>query len=95
MVPFNQAEAYLPRHPNVVAANPKVPVLIDQGLALYELTVILEYVEDAYPEPPLYPRTATARAPCRLLAVFADEVMLAPLKALMHRTSPRPTNPAQ
>lgn len=96
MVPFNQREGYAPKHPDVLAANPKgqVPVLIDQGLSLYDSTVILEYLEDAYPQPALYPVSAAARARCRLLDVFADEVMLVPLKTLMHRTGPRPADPA-
>lgn len=97
MVPFNQTEGYAPKHPDVLAANPKsqVPVLIDRDLTLYDSTVILEYLEDAYPQPPLYPQSATERARCRLFDVFADEVMLVPIKALMHRTSPRPPDPAR
>jgi glutathione S-transferase len=92
MVPFSQSRGYSPKHPDVLAANPKgqVPVLIDQGLAVHDSTVILEYLEDAYPSPPLYPRAAADRARCRLLDLFADEVMLVPLRALMHRTGPRP-----
>jgi glutathione S-transferase len=89
-VAFTQTEGYQPKHPAVLAANPKgqVPVLIDNGLALYDSTVILEYLEDAFPDPALYPRTPKERARCRLLDVFADEVMIAPLRTLMHRTEP-------
>ena len=96
MVAFDQTVGYAPKHPDVMAANPKsqVPVLIDQDLAVYDSTVILEYLEDAYPQPPLYPRSAAGRARCRLFDVFADEVMLMPIKALMHRTSPRLSDPA-
>jgi len=96
MVPFTQAAGYSPKHPDVVAANPKrqVPVLIDKDLALYDSTVILEYLEDAYPAPPLFPRSPEARARCRLLDLFADEIMLVPLRALMHRPGPRPADPA-
>ena len=92
MVPFSQSAGYSPKHPDVLAANPKgqVPVLIDKGLTLYDSTVILEYLEDAYPDPPLYPSAADGRARCRLLELFADEIMLVPLRALMHRTGPRP-----
>jgi glutathione S-transferase len=95
MVPFTQSQGYSPKHPDVLAANPKgqVPVLIDQGLTLYDSTVILEYLEDAYPNPPLYPRAAAERARCRLFDVFADEIMLVPLRALMHRAGPRPPDP--
>jgi glutathione S-transferase len=96
MVPFNQSQGYSPKHPDVLAANPKgqVPVLIDEGLTLYDSTLILEYLEDAYPQPALYPAAPAARARCRLFDLFADEVMLPPLRALMHRTGPRPSDGA-
>jgi glutathione S-transferase len=89
-VPFTQTRGYSPKDPAVLAANPKgqVPVLIDGDLALYDSTVILEYLEDAYPSPALYPQDPKERARCRLLDVFADEVMLAGFRALMHRTEP-------
>lgn len=92
MVPFSQTRGYSPKHPGVLAANPKgqVPVLIDEDLALYDSTVILEYLEDAYPDPPLYPESPEERARCRLFDVFADEIMLVPLRSLMFRTEPRP-----
>ncbi len=90
MAPFTQTEGYTPKLPEIMAANPKgqVPVLIDGDVTLYDSTVILEYLEDAYPDPPLYPKNASARARCRLLELYADEVMLVPLKALMHRSEP-------
>src|SRR3546814_55250 len=95
MVPFSQAQGYSPKHPDVLASNPKgqVPVLVDEDLTLYDSTVILEYLDDAYPAPPLYPSTPEARARCRLFDLFADEVMLVPVRALMHRTGPRPADP--
>jgi glutathione S-transferase len=91
-VAFSQTKGYSPKHPDVLAINPKgqVPVLVDGDLSLYDSTVILEYLEDAYPEPALYPKAPRERARCRLLDVYADEVMLAPLRFLMHRTEPRP-----
>jgi len=90
MVPFSQTRGYAPKHDVVLAANPKaqVPVLIDGDLTLYDSTVIIEYLDDAYPNPPLLPRDAAARARCRLLELEADEVLLAPVRALMHRTEP-------
>jgi glutathione S-transferase len=95
MVPFTQAEGYTPKHPVVVAANPKcqVPVLIDGALMLFDSTVILEYLEDAYPEPALYPASPAERARCRLLELEADEIMLPPLRDLMHRTTPPDPDP--
>ncbi len=90
MVPFDQTNGYSPKHPDVLAANPKqqVPVLVDGELVLYDSTVILEYLEDAYPASSLYPKAAGPQATCRLLELYADEIMLVPLRALMHRTGP-------
>jgi glutathione S-transferase len=68
---------YEPHHPDVVALNPKaqVPVLVDGALAVYDSTQIFEYLEDAYPEPPLYPRDVALRARCRRLEAAADEIL--------------------
>jgi glutathione S-transferase len=94
MVPFSQTRGYDPKHPDVMAANPKgqVPVLADGDLILYDSTIIVEYLEDAYPDPALYPGGAAERARGRVLELFADEIMLIPLRALMHRTAPRPSD---
>ncbi len=93
-VPFSQTKGYAPKHPDVLAINPKgqVPVLVDGSLSVYDSTVILEYLEDAYPEPALYPASPQDRARCRQLELFADEIMLAPLRFLMHRTEPKPAD---
>lgn len=90
IVAFTQTAGYQPRHPAVLAANPKrqVPVLVDGDLALFDSTVILEYLEDAYPTPPLYPTEARARARCRLLELTADEILFAPVSRLLYRTEP-------
>ncbi len=90
MVPFSQTAGYAPKHEAVLAANPKgqVPVLVDGDLTIYDSTVILEYLEDAYPEPRLYPRDAKRRAMCRLAELEAGEVLLAPVRRLMFRTEP-------
>ncbi len=95
MVPFTQAKGYAPKHPAVLAANPKgqVPVLVDGAITLFDSTVIAEYLEDAYPAPPLFPAGAAERARCRLLELTADEILLPPLRALMQRTSPRDPDP--
>jgi glutathione S-transferase len=93
MVPFTQAGGYTPKHPAVLAVNPKgqVPVLYDGDLALFDSTVILEYLEDAYPEPALYPSDPAERAECRLRELYADEILAADLRRLMYRTeAPHP-----
>lgn len=94
-VPFTQSAGYAPKHPEVLAANPKgqVPVLVDGELTLFDSTVIFEYLEDAHPTPPLYPIGAAARARCRLHELFADEILLPPLRQLMHRSEPPHPDP--
>ena len=91
MVPFTQQTGYTPKHPVVLQHNPRgqVPVLIDGDIALFDSTLILEYLEDAYPTPPLYPIGAKPRARCRMLELFADEIMLPPLRILMRRNEGR------
>ena len=95
MVPFSQERGYAPKHPDVLAANPKgqVPVLVDGDLRLFDSTVILEYLEDAYPDPPLYPTGAADRARCRMLELMADEVLLPDLRRLMYRSEPPAADP--
>jgi glutathione S-transferase len=89
-VAFTQTEGYRPKHPDVIAANPKgqVPVLVDGDLTLFDSTVILEYLEDAYPIPPLYPADPKGKARSRLVELYADEILLADVRRLMYRTEP-------
>ena len=75
-VGWSLARRYEPHHPDVLALNPKgqVPVLVDGELAVYDSTLIFEYLEDRYPSPPLWPREVAARARARQLELRADEV---------------------
>lgn len=97
MVPFTQETGYAPKHPAVLAANPKgqVPVLEDGELTLFDSTLIFEYLEDAYPDPPLYPRAPGDRARCRLVELTADEIFLPPIRSLMYRNAPADPDPAR
>jgi len=53
----------------------RVPVLIDDRVTLADSSVICQYLEDRYPEPPLYPRDVTERARARWFEEFADTRM--------------------
>jgi glutathione S-transferase len=59
---------YLKINPNGV-----VPALIHDGRALYESGTICEYLDDAFPEPPLRPEGAYERAVMRNWIRYADE----------------------
>lgn len=67
-------DSALMRSPSFLAMNPlgKVPVLRDGDLALGESEVIVEYLEERYPEPALMPRSVDGRAQCRWLTRFHD-----------------------
>lgn len=76
-VPFSRAAGYSPKLPEMLAINPKgqVPVLIDGDVSVYDSTLILEYLEERYPEPPLYPRDIQGRVRCRQLEAASDEIL--------------------
>ena len=50
----------------------RIPVLVDGTVVLPESGVILEYLDDRFPQPALFPREAAARANVRLLARIQD-----------------------
>ncbi|AWA41360.1 stringent starvation protein A [Pseudomonas fluorescens] len=55
--------------PKLIEVNPygSLPTLIDRDLALWESTVVMEYLDERYPHPPLMPVYPVARANSRLL----------------------------
>ena len=54
---------------NLSEVNPygTLPTLLDRELVLYKSTVIMEYLDERFPHPPLLPVYPVARAQCRLL----------------------------
>ena len=67
------------KSPEFLAMNPlgKVPYLQDGDFGIGESEVIVEYLEERYPQPALLPATPEARAKCRWLSRFHD-LYLAP-----------------
>ncbi len=67
-----KAEQY---DPDYLKLNPKglVPTLVHDGNAINESTLICEYLDDAFPEPPLKPADAAGRARMRMWSKFVDE----------------------
>ena len=64
------------RRPDFLRLNPfgRVPVLVDEDTTIYDSTIIAEYLEDEYPEPPLLPviGASALRARARIWEDFAD-----------------------
>ena len=62
------------KKPEYLAINPygKVPALQDNGTTVYESTIIMEYLNDKYPNPPLLPPDPGQRARTRVRMHFGD-----------------------
>ncbi len=60
-----------PNHPNedLIELNPynTLPTLVDRDLVLYTANVIMEYLDERFPHPPLLPVYPVARAKSRLM----------------------------
>src|SRR5205809_5827709 len=56
------------------AANPRleVPALVDGHTRVFDSTIILEYIEDRWPTPPLLPAAPAERARVRMLEELCD-----------------------
>jgi maleylacetoacetate isomerase len=67
-----------------------IPVLEDEGLLLTQSLAIIEYLEERYPQPPLLPGAAAARAEVRSLAlsIACDIHPLNNLRVLRYLKSP-------
>jgi glutathione S-transferase len=54
--------------------NPRLeaPVLEDGDLAIFDSTIILEYLEERWPDPPLLPKGAAERARVRMIEEICD-----------------------
>ena len=57
-----------------VAMNPRleVPTLVDGEHAIFDSTIILEYLEEGWPEPPLLPSGPVERARARMVEEVCD-----------------------
>jgi len=67
IVPFYGTDAF-----TAVSPLRRIPVLIDGDLVLNDSTVIAEYIDERWPDPPLMPKGAADRARARWMEEFAD-----------------------
>lgn len=79
--------------PEFLAINPKavVPVLIHDGTTIPESTVICEYLEETFPEHPIYPASPRARAVVRCWTKAVDEELHPACSAITYVVSHRHT----
>lgn len=76
------------KKPEYLAINPhgKVPALVDDGFALREAAVIVEYLEERYPDVPVFPSDIRDRAIVRRLSAEAYTYLYPVLRRLMEQT---------
>ena len=67
-----KSEQYDPKY---LKMNPKgvVPTLVHDGKPVIESTLICEYIDETFPDPPLIPNDAYGRTRMRLWSKFVDE----------------------
>lgn len=70
----------------VLDANPyaTVPTFIDRDLRLYESRIIMEYLDERFPHPPLLPVDPVSRASARLFMYRIDRDWYALMGRILH-----------
>jgi glutathione S-transferase len=84
-IPFEEHIVY-PGSPELMKVSPagKVPAMTtEKGTTISESSVLLEYLEDAYPENPLFPADIEARAKVRQLMKISELYLELPARRLL------------
>ena len=73
--------------PELVAVNPHslVPALDDDGHNVYESLITMEYLEDAYPQEPILPKSATGKATARIWADYCHKKLVPVFYRMLQR----------
>lgn len=91
-IPFKLIEIDLQNRPaNFKEISPygKVPVLKHGTHRVWESTVINEYLDETFPDPPLLPKSPIQRAQARIWINFADTRLFAATGRLMYSPDPQ------
>lgn len=61
-------------NPSLARLNPRfeVPSLVHEGVTIFDSTIILEYLEERFPEPAMMPAAPAARARMRMIEEVCD-----------------------
>lgn len=84
-IPFEEHIAY-PGSPELMAVSPagKAPAMTtEKGTDLSESSVLVEYLEDAYPQSPLFPTEPDAKAKVRQLMKVSELYLELPARRLL------------
>ena len=69
----------------------ETPTLLDRDLTLYDTSVIIEYIDERFPHPPLMPVDPITRAKTRLMISRLTRDWLQPINQLGETAKPKPT----
>ena len=74
-------------------SNPygETPTLLDRDLILYDTSVIIEYLDERFPHPPLMPVDPISRAKTRLMIARLTRDWLRPVSELGETMKPKPS----
>ena len=85
-IDFTLTEVDLSKKPErflKVSAYGKVPALIHNDVEIYESAIINEYLEENFPEPPLFPKSSAQRAFARIWIDYCNNHFLNDCYALI------------
>lgn len=79
------------RSENLLAMNPRgsIPTMVDRDLVLYDSRIIMEYLDERFPHPPLHPMDPVAKARARMLMHRIDQDWI----QLLDEIEKSPNNP--
>ena len=69
----------------------ETPTLVDRDIALYSMWVIIEYLDERFPHPPLMPADPISRAKTRLIVSRLTRDWLQPVSNLGETNTPKPS----
>lgn len=72
-----------------------LPTLVDRELVLYQANVIMEYLDERFPHPPLLPVYPVSRAKSRLMMYRIDNDWYSQVKIIKHSTNPAAADKAR
>lgn len=91
-VPWSRATLWGPKPAEFLKVSPRgeVPALIDGELAIFDSTIICEYLEDTHPTPALMPNDPAGKAECRMWEEMADHMLATRVTTLIREVFMKP-----
>ena len=73
---------------DIISMSPyhRLPILTDRDLTLYDTSVMMEYLDERFPHPPLLPVYPVARANCRELMLRIDREWCPLVKSIISKS---------